>query len=114
MKQIPKFKAGIRERDMNALRIGHFLCFGEQFVFGSDRIRGIIVHITVCNDPYSIAIGYRKLVFALVFHSFPNQSEVIGFAPFGVAADHANINVGLAVAIMFKLIWFVLRALRHN
>lgn len=81
VKQIPKFKTRIRERNMNALCISHFLCFGEQFVFGRDRIRGIIVHITVCNDPYSIAIGYRKLIFALVFHSFPNQSEVIGFPP---------------------------------
>lgn len=114
VKQIPKFKTRIRERNMNALCISHFLCFGEQFVFGRDRIRGIIVHITVCNDPYSIAIGYRKLIFALVFHSFPNQSEVIGFAPFGVAADHANINVGLAAAIMFKILWLGLRALRHN
>ncbi len=114
VKQIPKFKTRIRERNMNALCISHFLCFGEQFVFGRDRIRGIIVHITVCNDPYSIAIGYRKLIFALVFHSFPNQSEVIGFAPFGVAADHANINVGLAAAIMFKILRLSLRTLRHN
>ena len=66
------------------------------------------------NKVCKFICALMKLVFALVFHSFPNQSEVIGFASFGMATDHANINVGLAVAIMFKILWFGLRALRHN
>lgn len=56
MQQIPKFKAGIRECNLNPLRICHFPCLGEQIVLCSDGVRVVVVHIAVCNYPYRVSL----------------------------------------------------------
>ena len=49
MQQIPKFKAGIGECNLNPLRICHFPCPGEQIVLCSDGVRVVVVHISICR-----------------------------------------------------------------
>ena len=56
MQQIPKFKAGIGECNMDPLRICHFPCLGEQTVLCSDGVRVVVVHIAICNYPYRVSL----------------------------------------------------------
>ena len=56
MQQIPKFKAGIGECNMDPLRICHFPCLGEQIVLCSDGVRVVVVHISICNYPYRVSL----------------------------------------------------------
>ena len=51
------------------------------------------------------------------YFDIPRLSEsgkVIGFTSFGAAADYTNVNIGLAAAIMFKILRFSLRTLCYN
>ena len=64
--------------------------------------------------PVSYTHLYGNLIFVLIFHGFPDQTEIIRFTSAGAAADYTNINVCLTVAVVFKILRLSLRALRHN